>query len=148
MFEIEVTEPLPRLSLNDDQTGLAIVMRRKGRARGILARFACRQENPLQPAEIGQRILAEAGQTLLAEAIREEMAPPLTATLPSVTIAICTKDRPNDLASLLKSLQASLAATARRNAVRETMVIDNASSDDRTRQTALSFPGTRYLLES
>jgi len=74
MFEIEVTEPLPRLSLNDDQTGLAIVMRRKGRARGILARFACRQENPLQPAEIGQRILAEAGPTLLAEAIREEMA--------------------------------------------------------------------------
>ena len=58
--------------------------------------------------EIGQRILAEAGQTLLAEAIREEMAPPLTAILPSVTIAICTKDRPNDLAGLLKSLQASL----------------------------------------
>jgi hypothetical protein len=147
MFEIEVTEPLPRLSLNDDQTGLAIVMRRKGRPVGFWLDSPAGKRT-LQPAEIGQRILAEAGQTLLAEAIREEMAPPLTATLPSVTIAICTKDRPNDLAGLLKSLQASLAATARRNAVRETMVIDNASSDDRTRQTALSFSGTRYLLES
>jgi GT2 family glycosyltransferase len=147
MFEIEVTEPLPRLSLNDDQTGLAIVMRRKGRPVGFWLDSPAGKRT-LQPAEIGQRILAEAGQTLLAEAIREEMAPPLTATLPSVTIAICTKDRPNDLAGLLKSLQASLAATARRNAVRETMVIDNASSDDRTRQTAVSFPGTRYLLES
>ena len=35
MFEIEVTEPLRRLSLNDDQTGLDIVMRRKGRPVGF-----------------------------------------------------------------------------------------------------------------
>jgi len=146
MFEIEVTKPLPHLSLNDDQTGLAIVMRRKGRPVGFWLDSPAGKRT-LQPAEIGQRILAEAGQTLLAEAIREEMAPPFTATLPSVTIAICTKDRPNDLAGLLKSLQASLAAAVRRNASLEIMVIDNASSDYRTRQTALSFPGTGYVLE-
>ena len=146
MFEIEVTKPLPHLNLNDDQTGLAIVMRRKGRPVGFWLDSPAGKRT-LQPAEIGQRILAEAGQTLLAEAIREEMAPPFTATLPSVTIAICTKDRPNDLAGLLKSLQASLAAAVRRNASLEIMVIDNASSDYRTRQTALSFPGTGYVLE-
>ena len=94
----------------------------------------------LQPAEIGQRIIAEAGQALLAEAIREEVAPPPAAALPSVTIAICTKDCPDELAGLLMSLQTSIAAALRRNAALEIVVIDNAPSDDRSRQMALSFP--------
>ena len=64
-----------------------------------------------------------------------------------MSIAICTKDRPDDLASLLKSLQTSIVAAARRNVALEIIVVDNAPSDDRTRQTALSFPGTRYVLE-
>jgi glycosyltransferase involved in cell wall biosynthesis len=146
MFEIEVTKPLPRLSLNDGQTGFAIVMRRKGRPVGFWLDSPA-GKRILEPAEIGERVIAEAGQTLLAEAIREEMAPPLPATVPSVTVAICTKDRPNDLAILLKSLQTSIPAAARRNVAMEIMVVDNAPSDDRTRQTVLSFRGTRYALE-
>ena len=147
MFEIEVTKPLPRLSLNEGQTGLAIVIRRKGRPVGFWL-DAPAGKRILQPAELGQRIIAEAGQALLAEAMREEVAPSPAAALPSVTIAICTKDRPDDLAILLKSLQTSIATAARRNVALEIIVIDNAPSDDRTRKTALSFSGTRYVLES
>jgi GT2 family glycosyltransferase len=147
MFEIEVTKPLPRLSLNKGQAGLAIIMRRKGRPVGFWLDSPA-GKRILQPAEVSQRIIAEAGQALLAEAMREEVAPPPAAALPSVTIAICTKDRPDDLAFLLKSLETSIATAARRNVALEIIVIDNAPSDDRTRQTALSFPGTRYVLES
>ena len=147
IFEIEVTKPLPRLSLNEGQTGFAIIMRRKGRPVGFWLDSPT-GKRILQPAEIGQRISAEAGEVLLAEAIREEIAPPPAVALPSVTIAICTKDRPDDLAILLKSLQTSIATAARRNVALEILVIDNAPSDGRTRQTALSFPGTRYLLEA
>ena len=100
MFEIEVTKPLPRLSLNEGETGLAIIMRRKGRPVGFWLDSPA-GKRILQPAEIGQRIIAEAGQALLAEAIREEVAPPPAAAVPSVTIAICTKDRPDELAGLL-----------------------------------------------
>jgi glycosyltransferase involved in cell wall biosynthesis len=146
MFEIEVTKPLPRLSLNEGQTGLAIIMRRKGRPVGFWLDSPA-GKRILQPAEIGQRIMAEAGQALLAEAIREEMAPPCPTALPSVTIAICTKDRPDDLASLLKSLETSIAAAARRNVALEIVVVANAPSDDRTQRTALSFPATRYVVE-
>lgn len=146
MFEIEVTKPLPRLSLNEGETGLAIIMRRKGRPVGFWLDSPA-GKRILQPAEIGQRIIAEAGQALLAEAIREEVAPPPAAAVPSVTIAICTKDRPDELAGLLMSLQTSIAVALRRNAALEIVVIDNAPSDDRSRQTALSFPGTRYALE-
>jgi GT2 family glycosyltransferase len=146
MFEIEVTKPLPRLSLNEGETGLAIIMRRKGRPVGFWLDSPA-GKRILQPAEIGQRIIAEAGQALLAEAIREEVAPPPAAAVPSVTIAICTKDRPDELAGLLMSLQTSIAVALRRNAALEIVVIDNAPSDDRSRQMALSFPGTRYTLE-
>jgi GT2 family glycosyltransferase len=146
MFEIEVTKPLPRLSLNEGETGLAIIMRRKGRPVGFWLDSPA-GKRILRPAEIGQRIIAEAGQALLAEAIREEVAPPPAAAVPSVTIAICTKDRPDELAGLLMSLQTSIAVALRRNAALEIVVIDNAPSDDRSRQMALSFPGTRYALE-
>ena len=146
IFEVEVTKALPRLSLKEGQTGLAIIIRRKGRPVGFWLDSPA-GKRILQPAEIGQRIVAEAGQVLLAEAIREEMAPPPAAALPSVSIAICTKDRPDDLASLLKSLQTSIVAAARRNVALEIIVIDNAPSNDRARQAALSFPRTRYALE-
>ena len=125
MFEIEVTKPLPRLSLNEGETGLAIIMRRKGRPVGFWLDSPA-GKRILQPAEIGQRIIAEAGQALLAEAIREEVAPPPAAAVPSVTIAICTKDRPDELAGLLMSLQTSIAVALRRNAALEIVVIDNA----------------------
>ena len=146
IIDIEVTKPLPRLSLNGGQTGFAVIIRRKGRPVGFWL-DAPAAKRILEPEELDQRIIAEAGQDLLAEAAREQMASPSSAALPSVTIAICTKDRPDDLAGLLKSLQASIAAAARRNAALEIVVVDNAPSDDRTRQTALSFPGTRYALE-
>ena len=80
MFEIEVTKPLPRLSLNEGETGLAIIMRRKGRPVGFWLDSPA-GKRILQPAEIGQRIIAEAGQALLAEAIREEVAPPPAAAV-------------------------------------------------------------------
>jgi GT2 family glycosyltransferase len=146
MFEIEVTKPLPRLSLKEGQSGLAIIIRRNGRPVGFWLDSPA-SKRILQPAEIGQRIMAEAGQVLVAEAIREEIAPPPAATLPSVSIAICTKDRPDDLASLLKSLQASIATAARRNVALEILVIDNAPCNDQTHRTAVSFPETRYILE-
>jgi GT2 family glycosyltransferase len=147
IVEIEVTKPLPRVNLNKGQVGLAIIMRRKGRPVGFWLDSPA-AKRIVQPAELGQRILAEAGQILLAEAMREEVESPPPAALPSVTIAICTKDRPDDLASLLHSLQTCIATAARRNLALEIIVIDNAPRDDRTRQTALSFPGTRYVLES
>ena len=84
MFEIEVTKPLPRLSLNEGQTGLAIIIRRKGRPVGFCL-DAPAAKRILQPEEVGRRIIAEAGQALLAEAIQEEIAPPSAAAIPSVT---------------------------------------------------------------
>ena len=61
IFEIEVTKPLPCLSLNEGQTGFAIIMRRKGRPVGFWLDSPT-GKRILQPADIGRRISAEAGE--------------------------------------------------------------------------------------
>ena len=61
MFEIEVTKPLPRLSLKEGQIGLAIIMRRNGRPVGFWLNSPA-SKRVLQPAEIGQRVIAVVGQ--------------------------------------------------------------------------------------
>ena len=100
IFEIEVTKPLPRLSLKEGQTGFAVIMRRKGRPVGFWLDSPA-SKRILQPAELGQRISAEAGQVLLAEAIREEIAPPPAAA------ATIRNDRHLHQGSSRRSWQAS-----------------------------------------
>jgi GT2 family glycosyltransferase len=60
--------------------------------------------------------------------------------LPSVTVAICTKDRPSDLRRCLAS------CVSIRDQVLEIVVVDNASSTDETRRVA-EAAGVRYLRE-
>ena len=59
----------------------------------------------------------------------------------AITVAVCTRDRPDDLRRCLDSI-ASL-----RTSVAEVLVIDNASADDRTRRVASASPGVRYVRE-
>jgi GT2 family glycosyltransferase len=59
-----------------------------------------------------------------------------------LTAAVCTRDRPEQLARALQSLRAQLPAPA------EILVVDNAPADDSTaRMVAERFPGVRYLRE-
>lgn len=60
---------------------------------------------------------------------------------PSVSVAVCTRDRSDDLAVCLKSLQ-ELDYPAL-----ELIVVDNASSTDATARLVRQFPGVRYIRE-
>jgi O-antigen biosynthesis protein len=63
------------------------------------------------------------------------------ATAPTITIAICTRDRPD-------ALRRCLTAVARlADPVLEVLVIDNASCDDRTRRVVVEFPFARCIPE-
>lgn len=61
---------------------------------------------------------------------------------PSLSVVICTKDRPDWLARLLGSL-----AREQSELGFEILVIDNNSETDATRQVALAAPGVRYVCE-
>lgn len=63
------------------------------------------------------------------------------APLPSATVAVCTRDRPDDLARCLQSL------VALRHDDYQVLVVDSCTNGDATRQVAAQFPQVRYVRE-
>jgi len=141
--DIEVTQPLPTLSLSESDTGIALILRRKDKPIGFLMQ-ARSAKSVLTPEELAQLIAKELGSKLLQESLREELMPPAKPNqLPSLTVAICTKDRPDNLARCLNSL---LKLQANASGL-EILVVDNAPSDERTKELVTSLPGLRYVRE-
>jgi GT2 family glycosyltransferase len=150
MFDVEVTQPLADLELEASDSGAAVLARRKGVP--IAFWFEERNGRSSIPASVlGQRIAAEAGLRIIAEALREEIAwSPSDQTTPTLTIAICTKDRPEGVERLLRSISRWNPASAefRGRGADEILVVDNAPSDARTRDLVERSPGVRYVLEA
>lgn len=65
---------------------------------------------------------------------------PLAVTAPGVTVAICTRDRPEQLRRALASIQGHADPAP------ELLVVDNVPPDDRARVVAAAFPA-RYVVE-
>lgn len=61
---------------------------------------------------------------------------------PTMSVALCTRNRPEDLRMCLRALRALQPAPL------EILVIDNAPSDDRSKEVASEVPGVRYVRES
>jgi len=70
-----------------------------------------------------------------------EPEPVLGAEPPRATVAICTRDRTDDLNSCLSAI------LAMPDDGQEILVVDNASSTDATRQLVAMFPRARYVRE-
>jgi glycosyltransferase involved in cell wall biosynthesis len=136
------------INLTTEQDGWALVLRRKGRLCGFL----------MQPAAPGATISGEdvrkqvtklLGSRLQAQAIeaalRAREMPTEEPPAPSLSVAICTKDRAQRLGRLLDSLLPLRSGS--RFASVEILVVDNASVDDATRLAAQARPGVRYVHE-
>lgn len=142
--DIEVTQPLPSVALSADETGLAVLVRRNGRPLGFWM-----EERPggsrLSEQELATRIASRVGTKLVQEALRESLPPSDSSPFPSLTVAVCTKDRPERLARCLRSiLDVDVPDGV---AVPELLIVDNAPSDDRTREAVAAHPEVRYTLE-
>lgn len=66
---------------------------------------------------------------------------PSPKALPSATLVVCTRDRPEDLARCLQSL------VALKQERQQVLVVDSYSKDDATRQVVERFPAVRYVRE-
>lgn len=140
--QIEVTEPLPTVSLSELDTGIALVVRRNDKPIGFIMQ-ALPANSILSPDDLGELIVKEVGSKILQESIKEELTKPSSCQPLSLTIAICTKDRPDNLARCLNSLlllQPVIQSL-------EILVVDNAPSDDRTQALVASLPQVRYVRE-
>jgi glycosyltransferase involved in cell wall biosynthesis len=147
IFDIELTRPLPDLPLCPGDAGAAILVRRKD----IPVAFWMEVANPtgrLSADVIVHRIAVEAGVQIVGEAIREELATASpSVTLPSMTIAICTRDRTASVERLLVVLHPLVGKLPAASGPCEILIVDNVPSDDRTHELAGRWSGVRYVRE-
>jgi len=147
IFDIEVTQPLPMLRISETDMGIAVLLRRKGKPIEFWME-ALPANSVITPADLAQRISKKAKTQLLTESIREEfMSFIKRPRLPSLTVAICTKDRPECLRRCLQSLVKLKECVTNGIYEYEILVIDNAPSDDRAKQLVSNFSEVRYLSE-
>ena len=140
--EVEITQPLTALDLTAGESGVGVLVRRNGRPIGFLM-----QKNgskPVWPAEeFGAWIANELKAKIIEEAIREELTSSRPNTLfPSLSVAICTKDRATTVRRCLDSLLLLQNAYGF-----EVLVVDNAPSDQATAALVKELPTVRYALE-
>jgi glycosyltransferase involved in cell wall biosynthesis len=147
MFDVDLAQPQKDLHLSPGDAGFAILVRRNG----VPLEFLMQEANGVEQVcadELYRLIADNAGEKIIAESIREEMTPPpATGPLPLLTIAICTKDRPAGVERLLSSLQKQGSALPTRSAGTEILIVDNAPSDERTRELAAAHSEVRYVRE-
>lgn len=126
-------EPIGSVTVLDDpETALNVIVER---ARQDLAREIV--EHHLRDALVGPGLLHVARDRGLAAVAHPSVEPDGR----TVTVAVCTRDKPESLRQCLAAL------TALDPAPEELLVIDNASADDSTRAVVAEFPAARYVRE-
>jgi GT2 family glycosyltransferase len=95
----------------------------------------------LEVAEIRQRLDAATVKSRWRWAADDYLGLEPPHELPPATVAICTRERPDDLARALRAVAALDPAPA------EVLVVDNAPSTPRTFEVVRSFPSYRYVRE-
>jgi len=145
LSELEVTQPLPTILTREEDTGIALVLQRKGRPIGFLMR-TLPAKTVVSSEGLAQLLSQEIGMKLLQESIREELIPCTNQDqFPSLSVVICTKNRPENVARCLESL---LKLQMEEDSPRfEVLVVDNTPSDERVKELVTSLPGVRYVQE-
>ncbi|MFS8056774.1 glycosyltransferase [Rhizobium sp. BR 317] len=147
LIDIELSEPLAPIELSAEQNGVGLIARWRGR----LIAFEM-IELPAGSVLTAERLKALAderfAERILVAKLEDELRkrqPMEAAALPSLSIAICTKDRAQRLSRLLASLDRVRAEAAFQFV--EIVVIDNASVDTATRDAVAGFRDIRYVFE-
>ncbi|HET6469704.1 MAG TPA: glycosyltransferase family A protein, partial [Geminicoccaceae bacterium] len=144
--DIDLDRPLEPLRLEPGEGGIALTLWRRGRPVGFILEPL--HDGRIDADRLAALIAQQAGPQLLEEEIRRRLdaAAPPPERWPSVTIAVCTRDR----AALLKRLLCSLEGLSppEGGAVElEILVVDDAPSDDATWRLVQGRPGLRYEVE-
>jgi GT2 family glycosyltransferase len=93
-------------------------------------------QNPSRDTPVDFQALMALQQPL--KQLHQSCSQPVSA---SMSVIVCTRNRPEQLARCLRSLQ-NLSQPPQ-----EIIVVDNAPSDDATRQLVAQMPGIQYVLE-
>jgi Glycosyl transferase family 2 len=142
LTEVELTQPLISLELAAGENGAGVLVRRKGRPIGFLMQEAAAKQT-WRSEELSVWIANELKTKIAEEAIREVITSSgPNGSFPSLTVAICTRDRATIARRCLDSLLPLQKAYGF-----ELLVIDNAPSDQATAQLVKELPTVRCALE-
>ena len=148
IVEVEVGRRRIGLQLDVEESGVAVVMRNRGNPVGF-AMLDLQHGASVDAACVERTVSLATAATILRAALRDELSPAApTGPLPSLTLAICTKDRPDLVARCLGSVEQVRRTSPHRDVLLEVLVIDNAPSDDRTATLVETFPWARRCLDS
>lgn len=143
ILELELSEPLPTLSTGPNDTGLALILRYQDQPVGFLMK-AFPPQTTLSAEDLSQWVEPNILPKMLQEQIYGQIKPVTSSSLPSLTVAICTKDRTDNLRRCLNSL---LPLQQHGASQLEILVVDNAPSDQQTYELVHTLPTVRYTCE-
>ena len=143
MFHVDVGEALaagPLPTIGDELVDVGVVLRRDGVVVGFRLFDLRRVDRPVGLAHLVDQM----AETVVASGLRAAWADP-GRPLPPLTVAICTKDRPERLRRLLRSLDRLVLPPMQ--APLDVVVIDNAPSDDATERVVADLDRVRRVVE-
>jgi GT2 family glycosyltransferase len=143
VVHVSLDEPLAPLPVEERYGEVLLFVERAGRMLGRVSLPAL----PVVPPEIQRDAIArELGEQVWQDDFRQALARACGATRrtglpePTVSVIVCTRDRPDDLERCLASLEQLEQQPL------EVVVVDNCPSDSRTREVCDRHP-VRYVLE-
>jgi glycosyltransferase involved in cell wall biosynthesis len=154
VVDLELTEPVAPVELSSEQNGIGLIGRWHGRIVGFAllpwqsgAVVTAEALRSLVDREFGRRVLRLRAQAAMQAAWARSGTPasPPPSRRTSLTVAICTRDRPASLSRLLESLDRVRNGSSFRSV--EVLVVDNASTGDDTRAAVAHLEWATYLHE-
>ncbi|MEI4488245.1 glycosyltransferase [Frigidibacter sp. MR17.14] len=145
-IEIEMSEPLPDIDTsgpNGDWNGVHVLARWKGYPVGRCWVHREHAGSKVSGEEIDEILGSDTGYQIATRRLTIETGPMEPATLPSLTMVVCTRNR----AKLLERCLQSLVALELGGVVPELLVVDNAPPDASTQDCVAGFPRVRYARE-
>ena len=147
LLDLDLQNPLPTIIFASGEVGVGLILRWRRRLVGYVLEER-RGRARMTAEEVARLVSTDAAVRVLENRLREKLSPEgATVVMPSVSVAICTRNRPESLDRCLASLRALNPTPLALVAGFEVLVIDNAPPDDRTRRVAEAAPGVRYVME-
>jgi glycosyltransferase involved in cell wall biosynthesis len=145
--DVEITRPLPPLSLAEGECGVALLLRRDDRP----IHFSLHELPPgarLDSDAFGQLIARAAAGSLLEDSLCRELTTSVVDAAPlRLTVAVCTRDRCELLADCLRGLITIRPEDSEDPRHFELIVVDNYPSDATTQDLVGSLPNVQYVRE-
>ena len=140
--QVELSEPLSDITLPSGAERCMLIFRWRTRVVGrsvVPVKDSLIKADTVHQAAYG--VAADAADACVSEIIAHDVRAVCGAQLPEVSVAICTRERPEDLARALEAIGELQPAPL------EVVVIDNAPVTDATRDVVRRYPFVRYVRE-